>query len=620
MKSVHPWKSPSDKGCGEGRNQAVSQVLHESATRRNIAGIGIPGGPMMADPVANPEFSAALRQIPEAVFTIGLDKRIINMNAGAEALTGFSEARGKGRACWRVLRSELCDSSCPFDRALAEDSTVTNFNVGVWCAGEGTPEPVSVHTWALKDSEGRRVGIIESVRFIGHILQLFDALHDKNEALVFERGRIKTVLDSIGEGILTVDSERRVTSLNRIAQETIGCTAEDAAGQPCDKIFGCEAESCPVCPVLRVMDTGEILSEFETQYHDREGRTVPVTLTVTPLRNTEGDIVGAVEAFRKSPSETVDRDDGHHEVMGKSPRLLQILDLLETIKDSDATIFLRGESGTGKGLFASLIHGKGRRRDGPFMKVSCAALPESLLESELFGHERGAFTGAVRLKPGRFELAHGGTVFLDEIGDLTPATQVKLLRFLQEQEFERVGSNKTIKVDVRIIAAANCELERKIADGRFREDLYYRLNVIPVEVPPLRERREDIPSLVEYNLKRLSPRGRGRVKTVTPEVMSVLMAYDWPGNIRELENVVEHAVICSKTSVVEFESLPPSLRRPRAGVGLNEARRSDGDERAHILDALNQHGWDRSATAASLGIHRSTLWRKMQRMGLNRNL
>jgi transcriptional regulator with GAF, ATPase, and Fis domain len=298
----------------------------------------------------------------------------------------------------------------------------------------------------------------------------------------------------------------------------------------------------------------------------------------------------------------------------------EVFDLVEMIRDSDSTVLIQGESGTGKGLLAQALHRLSPRHQHPFIKVSCAALPETLLESELFGHERGAFTGAIRDRKGRFELADKGTIFLDEIGDLSPTVQVKLLRVLQEQEFERLGGTQTIRVDVRVIAATHRDLPRLMREGKFREDLYYRLNVIPVQLPALRERRSDLPLLVDHLLDRFASLGKGKAATISPRAMAILMDHHWPGNVRELENALEHAVVCSRGSVIEPEALPRALlvpAQPPAAPGAAVPPilpKPPADERERILRALESCRWNRGRAATYLGMDRTTLWRKMQRL------
>lgn len=308
------------------------------------------------------------------------------------------------------------------------------------------------------------------------------------------------------------------------------------------------------------------------------------------------------------------------QIIGTSPKMLALLETLSLVAPTEATVLLLGESGTGKEVVARAIHRNSPRKDRPMVKVSCAALPETLLESELFGHERGAFTGAVARKRGRFELAQGGTLFLDEIGEMAPSTQAKLLRVLQEREFEPLGSERTVQADVRIIAATNRDLEAELARGGFREDLYWRLNVVTATLPPLRERREDIPLLAEHFLRIFAQKNNKMVCGFTPAVMSLFMRYPWPGNVRELENVVERGVILTRTDRIAVEVLPPQLQelaggeehRPeiRVGLSLREV------EREMILQTLRETGGNRTHAAAILGISRKTLLNKIKEYGI----
>ena len=304
-------------------------------------------------------------------------------------------------------------------------------------------------------------------------------------------------------------------------------------------------------------------------------------------------------------------------IIGESDEMKAVFSLVDRVSGSDSTVLVLGESGTGKELIATTIHYHGKRKDKPLIKVNCAAIPDGLIESELFGHERGAFTGAVRRKPGRFELADGGTLFLDEIGDLPLSTQAKILRVIQERNFERVGGTETLNVDVRLLAATNKDLETEVRKGNFREDLYYRLNVIPVTVPPLRERRDDIPSLVTYFLEKYNAR-MSRSVAFTKEAMSELIRYDFPGNVRELENIVERCVTLSVSGMITKEDLPQALfrktedeRGPRLSDVAAEA------EKEHILRTLKTTGGNKTKAAEMLGISRKNLWEKMHSYGLD---
>ncbi len=304
-------------------------------------------------------------------------------------------------------------------------------------------------------------------------------------------------------------------------------------------------------------------------------------------------------------------------LVGKSGKIRGILDIVKRVASTRATVLIQGESGTGKELVANIIHYNSMVADGPFIKVNCSALAEGLLESELFGHEKGAFTGALYMKKGRFELANGGTLFLDEIGDISPAIQVKLLRFLQESEFERVGGTRTLKVDVRIISATNRNLEELVRDGKFREDLYYRLKVVSIDVPPLRERKEDIPLILDFHLKRFADIHNKPIIGITPEAMKLIKSYHWPGNIRELMNAIESAVVMSVEDRITPESLPPFLTmKPTEQKGIAEAENLFEIEKKAILEALNKSGGNKTEAARMLGIGLRTLYRKLKIYGV----
>ncbi|WP_456369722.1 sigma-54-dependent transcriptional regulator [Thermodesulfatator atlanticus] len=317
---------------------------------------------------------------------------------------------------------------------------------------------------------------------------------------------------------------------------------------------------------------------------------------------------------------------GYGEIVGKSKPMRQVFSLIEKVADTEATVLVLGESGTGKELVARAIHAASSRRDGPFVPVNCGAIPEELLESELFGHERGAFTGAVKTRIGRFELAHGGTIFLDEIAEMSPKLQVKLLRVLQDHAFERVGGTRSIKVDIRVIAATNKDLEKEVKEGRFREDLYYRLNVIPIKLPPLRERKEDIPLLIDHFLARFNRQKKRNIKGITKEALSCLMGHNWPGNVRELENVVERMVILSNGEYLDLEDVPEYILEkvqgscspgvqdfdiPEEGIYLQQMVAEF--EKSLIIKALEKTGWVKNRAAKLLHINRTTLIEKMKK-------
>lgn len=313
------------------------------------------------------------------------------------------------------------------------------------------------------------------------------------------------------------------------------------------------------------------------------------------------------------------RPTGLRSLIGKSKKLLETLDLVASAAASHVTVLLEGESGTGKELIARAIHQMGPRRDKPFIAVNCASLSDDLLESELFGHMKGAFTGAIYDRPGRFELANQGTLFLDEIGDMSPAAQAKVLRVLQEQEFERVGGTKTVHVDVRIIAATNKNLSQEVSEGRFREDLYYRIRVFPIRVPPLRERKDDIFPLIKHFMAKFSRETGKQIMNISPKALEYLLSYDYPGNVRELENMIEHAFVTSPGPTLLIEHLPTSaafsLKEPPAFLEAKAGVLAE-QERAMVMKVLKETDWNQTKAAGTLGISRSTLARRLKTFGI----
>jgi transcriptional regulator with GAF, ATPase, and Fis domain len=363
----------------------------------------------------------------------------------------------------------------------------------------------------------------------------------------------------------------------------------------------------------------------------RDGHPRSLVVSTRVLRDGAGAELGVVAILRdvtelESLRGRLRGHPGFEGLVGRSRAMQAVYQLIEDLADSDATVLILGESGTGKERIAEAIHRHSRRRDGPFVKVNCSALSEGLLESELFGHVKGAFTGAVRDAVGRFEQAAGGSIFLDEIGDLTPHVQVKLLRVLQERQIERVGSGVTIRVDTRVIAATHRDLHRAMREGQFRQDLFYRLNVMPIEVPPLRSRREDIPLLVARFIERFAQQTGRPVRGIDDAALGRLMDHDWPGNVRELENAIEHAFVRCRGELLLAECLPslspgggplPRSESVLAGRVLSPASEAGSVDRAQVLKVLEECRWNRAGAAARLGMHRTTLWRRLREWGIS---
>jgi PAS domain S-box-containing protein len=435
--------------------------------------------------------------------------------------------------------------------------------------------------------------------------------------------QVSAILESIADGVFTIDRDWRITSFNRAAERITGVSGRRAMGQKCFDVF--HANICQTaCTLKKTLETGREIIDSPVDIINSKGETLPISISTAVLRDEKGGIIGGAETFRDlSAIEALRRElSGKYssrDIVSKNEKMQKILSLLPAVAESSSTVLIQGPSGSGKELLARAIHSASPRAKGPYVVVSCGALPDTLLESELFGYVKGAFTDAKKDKPGRFARAEKGTLFLDEIGDISPAVQVKLLRFLQEREYEPLGAVRPQKADVRIVAATNKDLVRRVEEGRFREDLYYRLNVVKLELPPLAERREDVPLLVEHFLKRFNVRMNKRIASVSPEVMQLFMRYDFPGNIRELENAMEHAFVLCHGPQIREEHLPPELlSRARAAPLRLSAGRDvlKTAERRTLLQVLEKHGGNRRKTAAELGISPVTLWRKLKAPGL----
>ncbi len=432
------------------------------------------------------------------------------------------------------------------------------------------------------------------------------------------------ILESVSDGVFTVDRDWRITSFNRAAEEITGVPRDEAVGRACCEVF--RADACEAnCPLRRTLESGEPVVSEEASIIRSDGVRVPISISTGLLRSASGEVVGGVETFRDlSALEELRKEiEGRRtfgDVVSHSPAMWRVLSILPDVAASETTVLIQGETGTGKELLARATHDLSSRQGRPFVPVNCAALPQALLESELFGHVKGAFTGADRDKPGRLARAEGGTLFLDEIGDMPAAVQVKLLRLLQNRTYEPVGSVETLHADVRVIAATNRDLDALVRDGAFREDLYYRINVIRLDLPPLRERREDIPLLLDHFIEHFN-RLRGKsVQGMSREALSLLLAYDYPGNVRELENIVEHAFVLCKGARIRPEHLPEHLggRTPERRAPAGRARAITREVEARLIqDALRRNDYNRLAAARELGMHKTTLFRKIKALGLD---
>jgi two-component system, NtrC family, response regulator HydG len=439
----------------------------------------------------------------------------------------------------------------------------------------------------------------------------------------------KTIVDTMMDGVVVVDREGVILSVNKALERITGYRGSELVGQEC-RILDCDTcfsnneagESVKKC---RLFTAGSVV-KLRCRLTRKDGRPLYALKNAAVLRNGDGIMVGGVETLTditdlvakertiKELKDLLSPGDGFEGIVGRSSRMLDVFALIRNAAISDAPIIIYGESGTGKELVANAVHSQGKRKKGPFVKVNCAALNESLLESELFGHVRGAFTGADRDRSGRFESAHKGDLFLDEIGDIPLSTQVKLLRVLQEKEVERVGDHRPIPIDTRIITATHRDIGQMCREGHFRDDLFYRLNVIPIRVPPLRERREDIPLLVDHFIRMIRLRSGKEIQGVTEEAMERLTLHHWPGNVRELINVLEYAFVVCQEPVIAAHHLPDLTgREPRSGQKKNP---TSDEERQRLIQVMEETSGHRENAASLLGVSRVTLWKLLKKHGI----
>jgi len=430
------------------------------------------------------------------------------------------------------------------------------------------------------------------------------------------------ILDSIADGVFTVDLKWRITSFNRAAEAITGVSRKEAIGQFCRDVL--KAEICEKsCCLQKTMASGEQIVNQAVYIVNAAGRRFPISISTAILKDAEGGIIGAVETFRDMSVEeklrkTLAETYSFEDIISKNHRMHQLFDIMPDIANSVSTVLVEGESGTGKELIARAIHHLSPRKDKAFIAVNCGALPDTLLESELFGYRAGAFTDAKKDKPGRFKLAEKGTLFLDEIGDITPAMQVRLLRVLQEKTYEPLGAVDSLKADVRIIVATNRTLADLVKEGKFREDLYYRINVVRLVLPPLRERMEDLPLLIDHFIAHFNTLQQKAIAGISDETLACLMSYDYPGNIRELENIMERAFLLCKAGMIEPHHLPDFLYSHPLSDGRQvlETVSIKGMEAIFLMNALRRNGWNRIKTARQLGIHKSTLFRKIKALDI----
>lgn len=430
------------------------------------------------------------------------------------------------------------------------------------------------------------------------------------------------ILESISDGVFTVDHEWRIMSFNRAAEVITGIPRAEAIGRHCWEVF--RSNMCEdACALKRTMKEGTSLTNTTTYIVNSEKKRIPITVSTSPLKSKTGEVLGGVETFRDhSVVEALrKRLDGRFQIgdiVSRSDAMHEILAILPMVAESGSTVLLEGETGTGKELMARAIHNASPRKKKPFVAINCSALPDTLLESELFGYKSGAFTNAAKDKPGYFAVTEGGTILLDEIGDTSAAFQVKLLRVLEEQAFVPLGAVKEVRSDVRVIAATNKNLSDLVNRGKFRQDLFYRINVVRMPLPPLRERKEDIPLLIEHFIEKMNMMRGKAISGVDTEALQILMCHDYPGNIRELENIIEHAFVLCNAGPIQARHLPGGFATQALQANGQDTltHTLNSTESIAIMNALKRNGYNRLAAARELGMHKSTLFRKIKRLGI----
>jgi PAS domain S-box-containing protein len=569
---------------------------------------------------------AILDALSDPVMVIGPDRRIAYANPAFCSMYDVDQEAVRGLDCRDLVDGEVCTpGQCLLEISLTGTGEESQSVHNVFCRKQEIG-PLCITCSLVHDEQGRVAGAVELHKDMAILGEYITAVEQARESVEREKGNQETILAGIADGVFTVDRDLTVTGANAKCLELLGKREEDVVGRQCTDVFRsniCDSD----CPIRWALEHRKNVIDCRERILGDGDRAVEVLKSVFLLSDPEADDARVVGIMRdvSEYNELKRAAAQRHKFFGlvsRSPRMQEVFRLVDTISTSDTSVLITGESGTGKELIATAIQESSLRRKKPFLKINCSALTETLLESELFGHEKGAFTGAVAEKPGKFEVADGGTVFLDEVGDMSLGLQAKLLRLLQEREFQRVGGHRTIKVDVRLIAATNKDLKAEIEAGRFREDIYYRLCVIPIRLEPLRERPEDIPLLIHHFMDVFRQKYRRPIRELSERALHMLTRYPWPGNVRELQNVIEYAFVCCNGPRLMREHLPVEIRSSVPGGGLPETVSPDeegteqGTLKQRILQLLQTHGGNRGEVARVLGISRTTLWRRMKDLGI----
>lgn len=551
------------------------------------------------------------------VIILSMDRQILSINRSAEQLTDCRASEVLNNYCYNVFINYLCGGRCKYLESNRELDQTLLSEVEVLNADNRTASITKIES-PVYGADNRPAGCMK-------IFQDHSAFRELIKRVRFDDMRLKLILDNLDIGIMTLDRGSHITFFNRKAEEITGFSRTELLGKSCKTYFGpwfCR----DILDHCGYPDSGQRQFKTETRLITEQGNPLPVRATYLPLKNETGTIVGGLATITdlslKFHFDSAVRDRyTFHDMIGRHPDMQKIFDMIPMVAASETSILIEGPTGTGKDLLAKIIHNASPRAEGKMVKVNCASLPDTLLESEMFGYVKGAFTGANRDKPGRFQEADGGTIFLDEISDLPMPLQAKLLRVVEDREFYPLGGRKPSGVDVRIISATNQNLEKLVEEKRFREDLFYRLNIMRIYLPPLKDRKSDLPLLISHILNKLCTAMDVPVKKISEPAMDILLNHDYPGNVRELENILEHAVIICLGATIKTEHLPRSLLEEERGADAESTEERNGTggrqaEKRRIMDTLARCRWNRTRAARALNIDRSTLWRKMKKYGI----
>lgn len=555
----------------------------------------------------------------DGVIVVSPELKIISFSEDAERILDYQMEEVTGKPLSEIFGNNIKQLESTFTDVIQKGSIYSNLAVTV-----NENRRFSFSLSPLHSVKKQIVGMVITFRDLDEMTRLMQEISEKNYEILVERNKLAGILNSITDGVFTIDLNWKITSINQAAQKITGYSEEKALGQECGLLL--RGNRCDEhCPMRKTIEEGKPTKNVDVEIQTKSGARIPISVNTALLRDDQNNIIGAVETFRdmseiRKLSEALEKRFNFDRILGKSRPMQELYDLLENVIETDSTVLIQGESGTGKELVARSIHFNGLRRSKPFIAVNCSALSENLLESELFGHEKGAFTGAIQRRLGRFELANGGTLFLDEVADMSPALQVKILRILDEQVFERVGGVQPIRVNVRIIAATNKNLYEEVQQKRFREDLYYRLNVVPIVLPPLRERKEDILLLINHFIEHFNQKMGKNIREILPDALEYLSIYAWPGNVRELENAIEHAFVRCRGEEILKEHLPIHIKdfEKQLSVQDIESLHTPMQQTEHdiLIKVLEEVDQNRQKAAQRLGLSKATLWRKMKKHGL----